>query len=367
MYILKLELDNFRNLDNDIFIPSKSVNIISGNNAQGKTNLLEAIWLFTGGHSFRGNKDTELVRLINGKNGKIAGLKAEFLSEDREQWAILNIVNGKRNSVINGVAKKNGSALVGKVCAVIFSPEHLSLIKDGPSGRRNFIDAAICQIKPSYVKSLAKYNRIILQRNTLLKQMQTNSGLEMMLDVWNERAIALGMTIINQRLKYVEKLAQKAEKIYSGISGGEEISINYRPLLSDNIENLEKFYRLQVEKAIKTDIKQGQSTIGPHRDDLEIKINSISARTFASQGQQRSAVVALKLSEAKILEENIGESPIIILDDVMSELDINRQNYILNKLEGRQIFISCCSEETVNLSKKSKIFKIHEGKIEEKT
>lgn len=367
MYIQKLEYQNFRNLENSTFTPINGVNIISGNNAQGKTNLLEAIWLFTGGHSFRGNKDVELTKLIDGKNCKNASLKANFFSQEREQWAKLNIENGRRNSVINGVAKKTGSALVGKICAVIFSPEHLGLVKDGPSGRRNFVDAAICQSKPTYTKTLAKYNRTIIQRNALLKQMQNAKDLAYMLDIWNEKAVSYGMEILKQRNIYLKKINEKAIDIYKGISNGkEDFEIFYNPFnvtLEKYLENPEKIYKSQLEKSFKSDLKLGQTTFGPHRDDIEIKINGLSARTYASQGQQRSAVITLKLSEAKMLEENIGESPIIILDDVMSELDKNRQDYILNSLCGRQIFISCCSEETVELSKKGKVFEIENGKI----
>lgn len=367
MYIKKLEFNNFRNLENSFLIPQNGVNVICGNNAQGKTNLLEAIWLFTGGHSFRGNKDIELTKLIDGKNCKNASLRAEFFSEERDQWAKLNIEDGKRNSVINGVAKKTGSALVGKICAVIFSPEHLSLVKEGPSGRRNFVDAAICQNKPAYTKTLAKYNRVILQRNSLLKEMQNKDGLEYMLEIWTDKSVSFGMEIIKQRLEYTEKVNEKACAIYKGISGGaEEFKCFYKPLLTNKdqfLNNPLEYYKLQMEKYLKTDIRLGQTSVGPHRDDVEIQIGGLLARTYASQGQQRSAVISLKLAEAQILEENIGESPLIILDDVMSELDNNRQNYILNSLDGRQIFVSCCNDETVSILKNGKVFEIENGKI----
>lgn len=367
MEIRKLTFQNFRNLENSYIEPNNEINLIYGNNAQGKTNLLESLWLFTGGHSFRGNKDNQLPKIIDQKNSKIASLKANFYANQREQWAILNIENGKRNSIINGVEKKTGSALVGKICAVIFSPEHLMLIKEGPSFRRTFIDAAICQIEPSYPKLLSKYNRVIMQRNALLRQIQTDNSLEYMLDIWNERAVTFGCEIINKRIKYAQNLNNKAKEIYFGISGQKEnFNIEYKPLslnASEYLENPKEKYINALKRTNKSDLRLGITSIGPHRDDCEIFINNLEARTYGSQGQQRSAVIALKLAEAEILEENIGETPIILLDDVMSELDNERQSFILNKLTGKQIFITCCSPETINLMDKGKMFHVKNGEI----
>ncbi len=369
MYISKIKLENFRNLENCQIEVSDGINIIYGNNAQGKTNLLEAFWLFTGGHSFRGNKDFELIKLEDGKSLKKASLKANFISEEREQWAVLNIEKGKRNSVINGIEKKTGSALVGKICAVVFSPEHLSLIKDGPSKRRNFIDGAICQINPSYTKILYRYNRTLGQRNALLKEIIKNPSLQSSLDVWDEYLIKYGMEIIKRRMKYIKSLSPFVLKIYKGISKlKENLSINYFPLginkdFSQDEVEIEKHYYNSVKKSRQADIKQCITNIGPHRDDINIFINDFLARTYGSQGQQRSAVLALKLGEADVLEKNIGEAPLILLDDVMSELDNFRQNYILNHLKKRQIFISCCNEESVNLLKDGKKFYVEKGKV----
>lgn len=368
MLIQELSFKRFRNLEDGSINPDKEINVIYGDNAQGKTNLLEAIWLFTGGHSFRGNRDSELPRLKDGKNEKEASLKTLFYSEDRDQKAVLNIVSGRRSSVINGVDKKSGSALVGKICAVIFSPEHLMLVKDGPGGRRSFTDGAICQINPVYPKLLTRYNRVIVQRNALLREMQHKNGLEPMLEIWDERAMHFGLDIIKKRMEYINSLTKCAEDIYRGISGEKEsFSIEYKPLgmaedefLKDPLEN----YRRAMERARRSDIRLGVSSTGPHRDDIEICVNGLSARTYASQGQQRSAVIAMKLSEAQILEDKKGEPPLILLDDVMSELDKNRQDYILNRLYGRQIFITCCSPETVSLMQKGKMFRIVNGIVE---
>ncbi|MEG1427191.1 MAG: DNA replication and repair protein RecF, partial [Oscillospiraceae bacterium] len=271
--------------------------------------------------------------------------------------------------VINGVAKKTGSALVGKICAVIFSPEHLLLIKDGPAGRRSFIDGAICQINPGYPKLLTKYNRVIVQRNAMLREMQKTSGLEEMLEIWNERAVHFGTEIINKRIAYMKSLSPAAEEIYFGISGEqEEFRIDYKPLGLTTEEwqkSPEESYHLALKRSQKTDQRLGVTGFGPHRDDLEIFISGLSARIYGSQGQQRSAVIAMKLGEAEVLEKNIGEPPLILLDDVMSELDQKRQDYILNRLFGRQIFITCCTLDTLGLMKKGKQFHVVSGVVEE--
>lgn len=367
MEIKKLCFENFRNLQDGFIEPDGEINVIFGDNAQGKTNLLEAIWLFAGGHSFRGNKDHELPRLADGKNVKNASLRAEFISEERPQWAVLHICSGRRSSVINGVEKKTGSALVGKICAVIFSPEHLLLIKDGPGGRRSFVDGAICQINPSYPKLLMRYNRVIVQRNALLREMQVKTELSSMLEIWNERAVHFGTEIMQRRIAYVEALSGAAKEVYAGISGNREnFRISYRPLgmkAESFGENSLEHYNAALVKSEKSDIRLGITSVGPHRDDVEIEIDGLSARTYGSQGQQRSAVIAMKLAEADVLQKNIGESPLILLDDVMSELDKSRQDYILNRLYGRQIFVTCCSPETVNLMEKGKKYRVSQGAV----
>lgn len=363
LYLTRLKFENYRNLEDGMIYPDHDVNVIFGDNAQGKTNLLEGVWLFTGGHSFRGNKDSELVRLKDGKNLPSAKLSADFFSGDRDQSASLFINNGRRSSVINGVEKKTGSALVGKICAVIFSPEHLLLVKEGPQRRRSFIDGAICQIKPSYAKLMSRYTRALTQRNTLLKDIFRHPELMETMDIWDDRLITFGSQVIVERLKYTDRLIPKAAEIYAGISkDSEKLTISYS-WLGDDRENIEELYRKALKKAEKTDIKSGFTSVGPHRDDLEMSLDGFSARIYGSQGQQRSIVLAMKLAEAKLLEESIGEAPLILLDDVMSELDENRQDYLLNNLTGRQVFISCCSPETVRLQKKGQMFHVRGGQV----
>lgn len=366
MKITKICFDNFRNLQDGCFVPDESINVIWGKNAQGKTNLLEALWLFTGGHSFRGNKDAELVKIDSGKS---ASLEAEFFSGERNQKAKLMINDGKRTSVINGIEKKNGAALVGRICAVIFSPDHLLLVKEGPQKRRSFIDGAICQIKPSYTKLLAKYNRSLVQRNALIKDISRHSELLDTMDIWNERLVFFGSQVIKERLDYIEKLKPKAGEIYKGISKGrEKINVEYSvsgfSVKGENsLEEIAESLRNALLRTQNTDLRLGYTSVGPHRDDMEITLDGLSARVYGSQGQQRSVVLSLKLAESDILQESIGESPIVLLDDVMSELDDERQDYLLNRLDNRQVFITCCSPETVNLMEKGKRVYVEKGII----
>lgn len=371
MFIKRAAYENFRNLADGEIFPAAGMNVIYGENAQGKTNLLEVIWLFTGGHSFRGSKDCDLPR-INPKTGLNAAhtkMQADFFKQERDQTVTLQIERGRRSSVINGVEKKTGSALIGQICGVIFSPEHLQLIKEGPLNRRNFVDSAICQLNPLYVKTLALYNRLLQQRNALLKDILRHPDLSDTLEVWNLRLAKYGAQIMLQRSRYLTLLAPACDAVYDGIAKGRErMKIAYEPNVvftpqSTAEPELEQLMIAALGRAESADIKTGHTTAGPHRDDLTIKIGGVSARLYGSQGQQRSAVLAMKLAEAQILQEKTGETPIILLDDVMSELDTNRQDYLLNHLHDKQVFITCCAPETVHLMREGRRFYVENGVI----
>lgn len=218
MNVLRLGFENFRNLCPGEIFPGETINVIHGSNAQGKTNLLEAIWLFTGGHSFRGTKDSELPVLKDGKNAPAASLSMTLFTEGREQELRLELRDGRRSSVINGVEKKTGSALVGKFCAVIFSPEHLLLVKEGPSRRRAFLDGALCQSRPAFTRVLAHYNKALMQRNALLKDIPRHPELIDTLDVWDERLILFGTEVVQERAAFCKDLEPRAAEIYRGIA-----------------------------------------------------------------------------------------------------------------------------------------------------
>ena len=343
MFVKSISFENYRNLKNTAIYPDKGINVIYGDNAQGKTNLIEGLWLFTGGRSFRGAKDSELIAF--GK--KNASAELCFYSHEREQTIRLQISNGKRSAVLNDVPKAYMSQIIGSFCAVVFSPDHLTLIKNGPEERRNFIDAAICQIKPGYAAVLSRYKRVLNERNALLKDIPRHRELEDTLDIWNDRLAHEGALAAQERFRYIEKLTKLAVGFYDGISDGKEIlSVSYRTGYGGEStmsrEELKKKILSSLEKRQNDDIYCGFTTSGIHRDDLIVSINGKEARSFGSQGQQRSAVLSLKLAEASVLREEKGEAPVILLDDVLSELDASRQNYLLHKLEGLQVFITCC-------------------------
>lgn len=347
MFVKSLSFENYRNLKNTTIMPTESINVICGDNAQGKTNLLECLWLFTGGRSFRGSKDSELISF--GQN--YAKIQLCFNSCGRDQNIEINIKNGRRSAVLNDVPKSYVSQIIGVFCAVVFSPDHLTLVKNGPEERRNFIDGALCQIKPSYAAALSKYKRILNERNALLKDIPKHRELSDTLDIWDERLAIEGALISSERAEYIKKLSQPATKFYDGISNGkEQLLLEYKTGFNGN----ENMTRVELKNSLleslrkkqNDDIYAGFTTTGVHRDDLTIKINGYDAKSFGSQGQQRSAVLSMKLAEASVLGNDKGEKPVILLDDVLSELDPSRQDYLLNRLDGLQVFITCCEPMT---------------------
>lgn len=359
MKINSIKIENFRNIES-LSLDFDDVNIIYGENAQGKTNLIEAIYLFTGAKSFRGVKDKELVKF----GEEYSRLKIEFYNNSREQNAELLIQN-RRSATLNGVKKKSATSLGDELKAVIFSPVHLSMVKDGPLERRRFIDNALCQLKSNYRNVLKEYNRALAQRNMLLKDISKNNSLYDMLYIWDKNLAVSGAKIIFQRMKYIEALLPYAKDVFDGLSSGkEEINLvmkgafDYDGLTLDEIQ---KKLMFALDNNRGNDILNRNTNIGPHRDDMEILINGKSARSFGSQGQQRSCVLALKLAEASLLREMTQDEPLALLDDVMSELDISRQDYILNHIKDWQVFITCCDANTVLRLKQGKTFHISNG------
>ena len=363
LFVKSLEFVNFRNLENSIIEPIPGINVICGENAQGKTNMIECLWLFTGGRSFRGAKESEMIRF----GEKQAIIRLVFNSEERDQTIEINISGKNRKAVLNDVPKNYLSEIVGKFCAVVFSPNHLSLIKNGPEERRSFIDGAICQTDPRYASVLGRYKRTLNERNALLKDIPRHRELEDMLDIWNEKLSEEGAEVSEARAAYVECLKEPAVEFYNGISSGrEEMSIEYRSVSGISVfpgkKEMKRILLESLEKKQKDDIYCGYTTSGVHRDDLIVKINNLEARSFGSQGQQRSAILSLKLAEASVLKSKTGETPVILLDDVLSELDRSRQEYLLNKLDNMQVFITCCEDNV----RAENLIHISRGRISEK-
>lgn len=361
MVVRELETEGFRNLTSGRFRPGSGVNIFHGDNAQGKTNLLEAIWLFTGGRSFRGARDAELPAV----DGAGASLSMTFHAQEREQEAAIRIEK-RRIATLNGLSLPTASKLAGIFCAVVFSPSHLSLIKDGPEERRRFIDTAYCQLRPGYIATLAEYQRALVQRNALLKAIRKDGADPDLLDIWDRRLAEYGSRVTAARTAYCRRIAGPAEEIYAGLSGGREtLSLEYMVSGGESGSAAELEERLRQRR--QTDIAAGFTTVGPHRDDLHVGIGGLAARVYGSQGQQRSAVLALKMAEASLLKEVTGEQPVALLDDVMSELDVNRQDYVLNHIEGWQVFITCCEPAAVLRLTGGSLFRVEKGIITPET
>jgi recF protein len=360
-----LTIHRFRNMAQLVLAPGDGANIILGDNAQGKTNILEAIWLFSGAKSFRGAKDGDYIPF----GGQNASLTLDFISNGREQTASIVLEGKKKRVSLNGINRESRAALAGVFCTVIFSPDHLSLIKQGPEHRRRMMDAFLSQVSPKYANVLDSYYRILQQRNTLLKDVGKHAHLLDTLDVWDKSLVEYGSYITTVRAGYVAKLAQKTRAIYAGISGEvERLEIDYCNAANGGWEKLARPHcreamHQRLKECRREDIKAGMTTVGPHRDDIEILLNGRSARSFGSQGQQRSCVLALKLAECELLEEISGEAPVVLLDDVTSELDQHRRNYLLSHLQGKQVFITCCDDLAFAETEKGRVFRICAGKI----
>lgn len=364
MKVESIKFQNFRNLNDCVLKPCGGVNIIYGNNAQGKTNIIEALWLFCGGHSFRTQSYREMIKF----DKDFARLDCKFFGQERVQRASITIESSKRIIKVNGVEKKTSSSLIEKFCAVVFSPENLSLIKRGPGERRNFIDSAICREKMKNAVTLQKYNRLLKQRNALLKDLQKNDRLLETLSFWDEQLVSLGAEIIRQRMDFTKMISDMAAVYHKGISKGkEDLSLRYISSIGaeyeDDIKSIRKKFSLKCKMNRLSEIMNGSTISGPHRDDIEIVINGRNARFFASQGQQRSAVLSLKLAEASVLRERMGENPVVLFDDVLSELDNDRQDYLLNELKGCQVFITCCEKSNKEQLSEGKVFYVENGWI----
>lgn len=364
MKIKNIKVSGFRNLINLDINPCDNINVIYGDNAQGKTNIIESIWLFSGSKSFRGAKDNELINFEK----DFAKLNLTFTDDFREQNSEI-IISETKKVKLNNVPLKLLSDLSGKFYCVVFSPVHLNLIKDGPKNRRKFIDIAISQIKPNYYSYILQYEKALNQRNALLKDLYSNKNLKDLIDVWDLQLAKLGTIISIFRKDYILKLEKISKKIYNGLSKEKEsFNIKYISTIFDNFNEIDTYsdeniniYYEKLKSSLETDIKKGFTSKGIHRDDLDIFVNDISAKIYGSQGQQRSCVLALKLSESNLLKMVTNENPIILLDDVMSELDITRQDYILNHVSDFQVFITCCDISNKLRLKQGKVFRIENG------
>ncbi len=357
MTVKNLRVENFRNIKNIELFPCDEVNILFGQNAQGKTNLIEALWLCSGARSFRDSKEKDLIKF----GEKKSEINTQFFANNREQNIKLEI-SEKKKFLLNKTDVKSSSDLIGIYNVVIFSPDHLSLIKSGPEMRRKFLDDSLCRLKSGAKGLVNEYKRVVVQRNALLKENVQNPNKDM-LDFWNNLLAEYGAKLCRQRQKYLEAIKPYATQFYNGLTEeNETLDLKYegeKYSFDDGKELLLK----DIEKNMAEDEKYLTTTVGPHRHDLFVTINGISARNFGSQGQQRSAAISLKLAESSFMNEFFGEQPIVLLDDVMSELDKSRQDYILNRLKGRQVFITCCDADQISKMTGGKCFEIEKGNL----
>lgn len=361
MYIKKVELENFRNYSEISMEFDKKLNIIIGENAQGKTNLIESIYISSMGKSFRTSKDRELINF----SSDLCRIKTEYF-KDGDDCTIEISVNseGKKGIKVDGASIKKISQLMENLLAVIFSPDDLKIIKEEPARRRNFMDRELCQLKVSYFNNLSSYKKVLTHRNNLLKERDIDRNL---LGVYDSSLAAYGSRIIRERIEFARKLNVISRNIHNEITNGREnIDIRYISDIpaDDDVAAVERNMLNALEKSRENDIRKRTTSRGPHKDDLRVMINNIDARKFGSQGQQRTAALSLKLAEISLIEEEMGESPVLLLDDVMSELDSERQRFLIESLGNVQIFITTTelSDEVREKLKGGKIIKIRKGK-----
>ena len=357
MYIESVQLKNFRNYDSLELTFDKGTNIFYGNNAQGKTNILESLYLCGTTKSHRGSKDKEIINF----DKEEAHIRTYLEKENVETRVDMHLRKNKSKGIaIDGQKIKKAADLMGLLNVVFFSPEDLSIIKDGPAERRRFADMELCQLDSFYLYNLNHYNKIIGQRNKLLKDMYFQPELKETLNIWDSQLVSFGSKIIERREQFVKQLGDIIFDIHKKLSGGkEELVIAYEPDVS--IEDFEKQMKYNQDK----DIRLKQTTTGPHRDDFSFVVNGVDIRKYGSQGQQRTAALSLKLSEIELVKKISKDTPVLLLDDVLSELDSNRQNYLLNSIGNIQTIISCTGldEFINNRFEINKIFKVTNGTV----
>ncbi len=359
MIIQSLELENFRNYGTLSVHFDSGTNILYGDNAQGKTNILEAVYLSATTKSHKGSKDKDLINF----GSEEAHIRTYVMKDGLENRVDMHLRKNKSKGIaINGQKIKKAADLLGLLNVVFFSPEDLSIIKNGPSERRRFVDMELCQLDSVYLHNLNHYNKIVNQRNRLLKDLYANPGLKDTLFLWDSQLAAFGQKIIERRNTFISQLNEIIYGLHLKLTGGkEELQIVYEP------DVLALDFEEKLQKCQERDIRLKQTSIGPHRDDFSFAVGTVDIRKFGSQGQQRTAALSLKLAEIELVKKMTKDVPLLLLDDVLSELDSNRQNYLLNSIGELQTIITCTGlEEFVNNRFEiNRVFKVSDGVIHE--
>lgn len=359
MIIKKLTLHNFRNYIDETFEFDDGINVLVGKNAQGKTNCAEAVFYLCTGASLRIRHDKQLIR----RGERCASLRAEAVSRFGNIVLEADIYENKRELRLNGNKVARAVDFLGNMKSVFFSPGELRIVQDGPDERRRFLNLSISQTSKPYAAALLRFNKILDQRNNLLKERDVSLVRET-LPVWDEQLAKYAATIVFCRREYLFRLSPLAKDAHAFLTdGNEELELGFDTDYPRSEEEIAKKLLHAYENSYERDIKLGFTTVGPHRDDVKITVNGTDARGYASQGQTRTAALALKLAEFEIFKELSGEAPVLILDDVMSELDLARRKKLLRRIEGVQCILTCTHAERVLYGKNMKKFKLREGKI----
>ena len=357
MWIKELKLNNFRNYENKKINFQKNINIFYGENAQGKTNIIEAIFLGSMGKSFRTNNEKELIKF----DKENFSIEINYEKSDRDGNIKIELIN-KKNIYLNNIKLKKLSELLGNINIVIFTPDDINILKDGPQKRRRFLDIMISQLRPNYMHILNLYLKTLEQRNNYLRQIKLeNKNLEL-LDIWDEKLSEYAEKIFEYRNEFIEKIKNKINNIHKKITENkEEIKIEY----NSECKNKKEFLKILKERR-KLDIIKGFTTKGIHRDDFMIYINEKQVNLYGSQGQHRTAILSLKLSELQVIYDEIGEYPILLLDDFMSELDEKRRKSFLENIENIQVIITCTEKIKIDKTEYS-LYNVKNGEVSEET
>lgn len=353
MYIKEIKLENFRNYSFEKIELNEKTNVIFGDNAQGKTNILEAIFIASLGKSFRTNKEIELIK----ENKNQAKVEIKFLKKQREEIVKVEISN-KKVFFINDIPLKKTSEIVGKINIVLFTPEDIEILRNDPARRRKFLNIMISQLRPKYIHLMAEYKRTIEQRNNYLKQIKYENKTKKTLEIWDEQLVNIGLKIYEYRKEFIEKINNKIKEIHlNATENKENIEIKYK----SNI-NKEKYIK-KINENREIDIQRGYTSVGIHRDDFEIYINDKNISIYGSQGQQRSSIISLKLAEAEVIYDEIEEYPVILLDDFMSELDKKRIKGFIKNIKNNQVIITCTEKITLDTMMYN-LYKVNNANIE---
>jgi len=339
MIVRSIELRNFRNYDNQLIKFGSNINVLIGKNAQGKTNILEGVFMCAIGKSPRTNKEKEMIKW----ESDFSKITVEVEKSDGQKKIELFIFKDQNKTIkINGIPIKKMGELMGNLNAIYFSPDELKLVKESPDQRRKFMDIDLCQFDKNYFYNLNKYNQILNQRNKLLKTTKSEKVLKDTIYIWNEQLATIGAKLIIDRIKLIEKLKVYCNNAQQYLtSKKEKLDLSYVGMTGSSEEEIKEKLMAGYDSSLEKDMSVGYTTVGPHRDDIKITVNDIDIRHFGSQGQQRTVALSLKLGELDLFKERLGEYPVLLLDDVLSELDYDRQTKLLDKVRNIQTIITC--------------------------